>query len=108
MEHPRPDTKHWTWVLERPCPACHFDAGTIERHTVGRTLRSIVDAWRDVLSRGDIVRQRPPKRADSEPIWSALEYGCHVRDVFVLAFPVNRRNFGTRSRGRKNIVKNDS
>ena len=84
MEHPRPDTKNWTWVLERPCPACHFDAGTIECHTVGRTLRSIVDAWRDVLSRGDIVRQRPPKRADSEPIWSALEYGCHVRDVFVL------------------------
>jgi hypothetical protein len=27
MEHPRPDDKNWTWVLERPCPACRFDAG---------------------------------------------------------------------------------
>jgi hypothetical protein len=84
MEHPRPDTKSWTWVLERPCPACHFDASTIERHAIGHTLRPVIDAWRDVLSRGDLVRQRPPHQADSGPIWSALEYGCHVRDVFVL------------------------
>jgi hypothetical protein len=84
MEHPRPDTKNWTWVLERPCPECRFDASTIARHAIGATLRSTVDAWRHVLLRGDIVRQRPPRRADSGPVWSALEYGCHVRDVFVL------------------------
>jgi hypothetical protein len=42
-----------------------------------------VTAWRDILSRGDLVHQRPPERADSGPIWSALEYGCHVRDVFI-------------------------
>jgi hypothetical protein len=84
MEHPRPDTKSWTWVLERPCPECGFDARTIARHAIGATLRSTVDAWREILLRGDIVRQRPPERADRGPIWSALEYGCHVRDVFVL------------------------
>ena len=21
-----PDTKDWTWVLERPCPECGFEA----------------------------------------------------------------------------------
>ncbi len=84
MEQPRPDTKNWTWVLERPCLACHFEAQTIERYAVGATLRTIVASWRDVLSRGALVPQRPPARADSGPIWSALEYGCHVRDVFVL------------------------
>lgn len=84
MDQPKPDTKNWTWVLERPCPACQFDARTVERQAVGATLRTIVAAWRDVLSRGEVVRQRPPARGDSGPIWSALEYGCHVRDVFVL------------------------
>ena len=41
-----PDNKDWTWVLDRPCPDCAYDA--------------------------------------SPEIWSALEYGCHVRDVFRL------------------------
>ena len=84
MEHPRPDDKNWTWVLERPCPDCRFDAGTIARHAIGATLRTTVEAWRAVLSRGALVRQRPPGPAERGPIWSALEYGCHVRDVFVL------------------------
>src|SRR5438045_8170046 len=60
MEHPRPDDKNWTWVLERPCPACRFDAGTIARHRIGTTLRTTVAAWRTVLSRDALVRQRPP------------------------------------------------
>jgi hypothetical protein len=84
MEHPRPDNKNWTWVLERPCPTCHYDAGTIARDMIGATLRTTVEAWRAVLSRGALVRQRPPGPATRGPIWSALEYGCHVRDVFVL------------------------
>ena len=84
MEHPRPDDKNWTWVLDRPCPACRFDAGTIVRHMIGATVRTTVEAWRTVLSRGALVGQRPPGPAARGPIWSALEYGCHVRDVFVL------------------------
>ncbi|PVY29285.1 hypothetical protein C7458_10631 [Williamsia muralis] len=24
-----PDTKNWTWVLERPCPDCGFDPSEI-------------------------------------------------------------------------------
>ena len=75
MEHPRPDDKNWTWVLERPCPACRFDAGTVARHVIGATLRTTVEAWRTVLSRGAFVRQRPPGPAARGPIWSALEGG---------------------------------
>jgi hypothetical protein len=84
VEHPQPDDKNWTWVLERQCPECDFAASTVARHTIGATLRINVEAWHAVFSRGDLVRQRPPKRPDGGVIWSALEYGCHVRDVFVL------------------------
>src|SRR5690349_21277843 len=55
MEHPRPDDKNWTWVLDRPCPACHFDAGAIARHRIGPTVRTTVEAWRTVLSRDALV-----------------------------------------------------
>ena len=60
MEHPQPDDKNWTWVLERPCPDCSFDASTIARHAIGATLRTNMGAWHEVLSRGALVRQRPP------------------------------------------------
>ena len=26
-----PDTKDWTWVLDRPCPECGFEASTRDR-----------------------------------------------------------------------------
>lgn len=55
MEHPRPDDKHWTWVLERPCPACRFDAGTIARPVIGATLRTTAD--RDTLRRRALHRR---------------------------------------------------
>ena len=84
MEQPQPDDKNWTWVLERRCPECGFDASAIARRAVGAMLRDNVTAWREALSRGELTRQRPPKAPDGGVIWSALEYGCHVRDVFVL------------------------
>ena len=83
MEQPPPDDKNWTWVLERPCPDCRFDARTIARHAIGATLGQLWGAWQEVLSRGELVRQRPPGGRMGHH-WSALEYGCHVRHVFVL------------------------
>jgi DinB superfamily len=74
----KPDTKDWTWVLQRRCPECGFEAGTVQRDHVGTLIREIARAWRDVLIRdAAAVRARP-----SHDRWSALEYGCHVRDVF--------------------------
>ncbi len=70
-----PDTKDWTWVLERPCPECGFDP---QSHSVGSLSGLLHDsamAWSPVLSRADAaVRPRPG-------VWSPLEYACHVRDV---------------------------
>ncbi len=74
-----PDTKDWTWVIERPCPECGFDTSAFEREQVGQMLRDNADAWREVLTGDDEVSQRP-----TDEQWSALEYGCHVRDVFRL------------------------
>ena len=71
-----PDTKDWTWVLERPCPECGFDATAFEREQVCSMIRANAAAWQRVL-RGRTVAQRP-----SEAVWSPLEYACHVRDVF--------------------------
>ena len=74
-----PDDKDWTWVLERPCPECGFDAATVPPESVGARLRANAAAWRDVLGQADdVVRRRPVDR------WSPLEYACHVRDVCVL------------------------
>lgn len=73
-----PDEKNWTWVLERQCPECGFDAGSFEPETMAETLHENAASW-VVLLADTNVRQRPDASS-----WSALEYGCHIRDVFVL------------------------
>ncbi len=73
-----PDTKDWTWVLGRGCPECGLDVSGLRRAELAERLHANADAWPPVLGRGD-VRERPDPAT-----WSALEYGCHVRDVFVL------------------------
>lgn len=70
-----PDTKDWTWVLERPCPECAFAAPAVLPAAVVPTLEEAATVWSGVLARED-VRSRP-----APDVWSALEYGCHVRDV---------------------------
>lgn len=73
-----PDTKDWTWVIERPCPECGFDASTFDEHAVAAALRENAAAWSTVLLRTGLTR-RP-----DESTWSPLEYAAHVRDVFRL------------------------
>ena len=71
-----PDTKDWTWVLERPCPECGFDAAKVGFDDIPRLLRENAAGWRPVLERADVT-VRP-----NDHTWSALEYAAHVRDVF--------------------------
>ena len=73
-----PDTKDWTWVLQRTCPECGFDVTGFRRENVGAIIRELAEVWQKVLARRD-VRARP-----SDDKWSPLEYACHVRDVFRL------------------------
>src|SRR5918997_2833185 len=70
-----PDTKDWTWVLERPCPECGFDAPALDRSRIGQAIRDNATLW-DVVLRTDEAAVRP-----SGHLWSPLEYACHVRDV---------------------------
>lgn len=73
-----PDTKNWTWVLERVCPDCGFDAAAVDRSQMAALARANATQW-PILLDADDVRLRPHNGQ-----WSALEYGCHVRDVFRL------------------------
>ena len=73
-----PDTKDWTWVLDRVCDECGYDAKAVRRHGVPSTIRRNAAEWLQVLATPE-VRRRPSART-----WSPLEYGCHVRDVFRL------------------------
>jgi hypothetical protein len=74
-----PDTKDWTWVLQRPCPECGLDTQNFPRDDIGAMIRANAAAWHPLLTGpGDpCLRPSPGK-------WSALEYGCHVRDVLRL------------------------
>jgi hypothetical protein len=75
-----PDAKNWTWVLERSCPECGFDVSRLPKELVAPLTRRTAHAWAGVLAGPpDALRQRP-----TDDVWSPLEYGCHVRDVFDL------------------------
>jgi len=70
-----PDTKDWTWTLERPCPECGFEAGAVIAPQVAEQALSLTAPWRGVLEGADVARRPRPD------VWSPLEYACHVRDV---------------------------
>ncbi len=73
-----PDDKDWTWVLERACPTCGFDASTVAATSVAGLIRDNVAEWQQrLVASADELRRRP--RPDR---WSTLEYAAHVRDVF--------------------------
>ncbi|PYF99096.1 DinB superfamily protein [Georgenia satyanarayanai] len=70
-----PDTKDWTWVLQRPCPECGTEAAAHTPATTAQVLEDAVVRWEAVLRRPDVAR-----RPDGST-WSPLEYAAHVRDV---------------------------
>lgn len=76
-----PDTKDWTWVLERACPDCGFDTPAVDAGQVAGLVRANAAAWVALLAE----RPEAGLRGRPEPgTWSDLEYACHVRDVFRL------------------------
>jgi hypothetical protein len=70
-----PDTKDWTWVLERRCPDCGFAAADVAVEQLPEAVLENAAAWVTALA-GPGVTLRP-----SPGVWSVLEYACHVRDV---------------------------
>lgn len=70
-----PDAKDWTWVLERACDECGFDAGAFDRHEIPRAFRRNAQVWFALLADPAAGERTRPDR------WSTLEYACHVHDV---------------------------
>ncbi|HYF73292.1 MAG TPA: methyltransferase domain-containing protein [Nocardioides sp.] len=70
-----PDDKDWTWVLDRPCPECGFEASRVTVDRLGELVRDNATTWQALLTLDD-ARVRP-----APTTWSGLEYACHVRDV---------------------------
>ena len=75
-----PDTKDWTWVLDRPCPECRFDSSSLSRDEIAPLIRTNAESWTAILAEPEarLLRRVHDGR------WSPLEYACHVRDVFTL------------------------
>ena len=71
-----PDMKNWTWVLEAACDECGFDTRRVRAHDIADVVRANAAAWPGVLRRPDATQRPHPG------VWSALEYACHVRDVY--------------------------
>jgi len=36
-----PDTKDWTWVLDKPCPECGYDASTVAVADLAHRIRTM-------------------------------------------------------------------
>jgi hypothetical protein len=72
---PEPDLKDWTWSIRARCPDCGFDATKVERRDVPALARRYTGVIADTVTRPGAERRAEPA------VWSALEYGCHVRDV---------------------------
>ena len=75
-----PDTKNWTWVLERPCADCGFDPAAIGFRDIPQLISVNAAQWPPALDVAD------PRRRPDDSTWSPLEYAAHVRDVFIRFF----------------------
>jgi DinB superfamily len=76
---PEPDTKDWTWTLQRQCPECGLAAGQIGLDEIATRAFVAAEEWVQILRSSPAVTARPEPQ-----VWSPLEYGAHVRDVFRL------------------------
>jgi hypothetical protein len=74
---PEPDTKDWTWVLTRACDQCGLAAGEIDPATIAERAFVAAEEWVQILQSSPAVTVRP-----KPDVWSPLEYGAHVRDVY--------------------------
>ncbi|HXW45058.1 MAG TPA: DinB family protein [Streptosporangiaceae bacterium] len=60
------------------CAECGYEYESLDRLQIGHDIGSLAAEHRLVLTSVPARRLRGHPRPDS---WSALEYGCHVRDV---------------------------
>jgi hypothetical protein len=70
----------WDWmrVLVEPCPHCGTDVSVVGPADLPDAVRAEAGRWETLLAEtdDDQLRARP-----DDGSWTALEYGCHCRDV---------------------------
>ncbi|MBA3529626.1 MAG: DinB family protein, partial [Propionibacteriaceae bacterium] len=76
---PIPDNKDWTWTLSRRCEDCGLFAGEVDVAEIAGRAEVAAAEWVQILTSSPAVTSRP-----QPDVWSPLEYGAHVRDVFLL------------------------
>ena len=76
---PAPDQKDWTWTLTRRCEQCGLAAGEVEPTAIAERAFVAAEEWVQILRSSPAVSERP-----LPDVWSPLEYGAHVRDVYQL------------------------
>lgn len=70
-----PDTKDWTWVVERRCPDCGFDPAAVSPEQIPAIVADVADRFVRAVERPDAIVRPAPQT------WSTIEYGQHVADV---------------------------
>ena len=79
LTEPPGDDKDWTWVLQRRCEQCGAEVGTVARDALGERYFVAAEEWVRILEENPAVEVRP-----APDVWSPLEYGAHVRDVYAM------------------------
>ena len=77
LTEPPGDDKDWTWVLQRRCEQCGAEVGSVSRDALGERYFVAAEEWVRILEENPAVEVRP-----APDVWSPLEYGAHVRDVY--------------------------
>lgn len=79
MEPPPKDTKDWTWTTRIRCPDCGLESGELDITEIADHTEAAAAEWVQILTQNPAADRRPYPL-----VWSPLEYGAHVRDVFEL------------------------
>lgn len=79
LQRPPKDTKDWTWTVHERCPECGLDAGAVSVEEIADRAEAAAAEWVQILTQNPAADRRP-----APLVWSPLEYGAHVRDVFAL------------------------
>lgn len=61
-------------MIERRCPECGFEAGSVVPEQVARLVRENAAEWLRILGQSARLTERP-----SDERWSALEYASNLR-----------------------------
>ncbi len=77
-----PDERDWAKVVaEERCDECGLVAALVPQEELGESIVRESEQWGALLCDGDVDQLRRRPRAG---MWTALEYGAHVRDVLAL------------------------